>query len=115
MAIEAHTNLDTLSIKELVGNLQTFEANHCSTKKLKGIALISFKSAKGCSDDDTDCKSDNAEFEAVFVKKFKSFLKTKEGNLKDSFEKDKSKIVLKIENNSFKSSIKLIQCFECEG
>lgn len=45
VAIGEHTNLDALSIEELVGNLQTFEANHCSTKKLKGIALMSSKFA----------------------------------------------------------------------
>lgn len=95
VAIEEHTNLDTLSIDELVGNLQTFEADHCSTKKLKGITLMSLKSVEGCSDDDTDCNSDDVEFEAIFVKKFKSFLKNKKGNLKNGFEKDKSKTVLK--------------------
>ena len=77
VAIEEHIKLNTLRVQELVENLQTFEANHCSTKKSKGIALISSKSARECSDVKSYCNSKDAEFKVVFAKKFKRFLKKK--------------------------------------
>lgn len=52
MAVEEYQDLDTLiTVEKLVGNLLTFTANHCSTKKAKAIALVSSKSAE----DDSEC------------------------------------------------------------
>lgn len=61
--------------KELVGNLQTFEVNHFSIKKSKGIALITSKPAKEDSDAKSNRDSDDVGFEALFVRKLKRFLK----------------------------------------
>lgn len=61
--------------------MQTFEVNHCSIKKSKGIALITTKSAEEDSDAKLDCDSDDADFEALFEKKLKRFLKNRVGQL----------------------------------
>ena len=65
--IKEYQNLDSLTVERLVGNLQTFEANHCSTKKTMDITLMSSKSAK--DDSKSDCESDDAKFEAFFFLK----------------------------------------------
>lgn len=67
VVIEECQNLNTLTIEKLVGNLQTFDANHCSTKEAKDIALMSSKSVEDDSKVLSDCESDDAEFEAFFV------------------------------------------------
>lgn len=85
VAIEEHTNLNELFVEELVGNLRTFEANHCSNKKFKGIALMSSKN----DDDGPNDGSDDNELEVVFVNKFKKFPRKNKGNLNKDFQKNK--------------------------
>ena len=75
VAIEEYQNLDSLTAEKLVGNFQTFEANHCSTKKAKDIALMSSKFA--VDDSESDCESDDVEFKAFFVKSSESCGKNK--------------------------------------
>lgn len=85
VAIEEHTNLNELLVEELVGNLRTFEANRCSNKKFKGIALMFSK-----NDDDgpNDGFNDN-EIEVVFVNKLKKFPRKNKGNLNKDFQRNK--------------------------
>ena len=98
VAIKEHTNFNQLTVDELVGNIQTFEANHCSNKKSKCIALMSYKSAKDCSNDGSDGASDDADFECVFVKRFK----IKKNDI--------------LENKAYKKYEKNpIHCYECQG
>ena len=58
----------------MVGNLQTYEANHLPTLKPKGMVLVSSKIDSGESNDETENNSNNEDLEALFVKKFKKFL-----------------------------------------
>lgn len=116
IAIEEYTNLNELPVEQLVGNLQTFEVNHCSDKKSKGIALMS---SKENHDDESENDFDNVELEALFVKKFKKYLNINKKNLNKEFSKNKSfnksKFVPKIDKTSSKNTNKPIQCFECQG
>lgn len=116
IAIDEYMNLNDLPVEQLVGNLQTFEANHYSDKKSKGIALMS---SKDNADDESDNDSDDAELEALFVKKFKKYLNKNKKNLKREFSKNKILNKLKIgsknEKTSSKNTNKPIQCFECQG
>ena len=87
VAIEETKDLDTLKLDELVGDLQTYEANHMPTTKPKGIALVSTKAEGEESDDETESNSDNEDFEALFVKKvheiFEQEQEWNEGNLSE--------------------------------
>ena len=67
-AIEESKNMDEIKVKQLVKNLQTFEANLCvKNKKPKGIAL---KSSKNDSEDDLELDPDMM---TMLVKNFKKF------------------------------------------
>ena len=116
VAIEEYQNMDSLAVEDLVGNLQTFETSHCSTKKGKDIALMSSKSVEDDSDVELDSKSDDLEFEAFFVKKL---WKNMKNNLKKDFQNNKapnkSKFVPKFDKDPVKGSSKPIQCFEYQG
>ena len=61
VAIEEYQDLNSLSVEDLVGNLQTYEANHCQIKNGKEIALKSSKFVN--SDFELECDSDDVEFE----------------------------------------------------
>lgn len=74
VAIEENKGLDTLRVDELIGNLQTFEANYASTTKSKEIALVSTKYVGIDFDDKSKGNSDDDDFKAIFVKKFKKIL-----------------------------------------
>lgn len=78
-AIEEVQNIDNLSVEQLVGNLQAYEANLRQPKKSKSLAFSSSKVNVEESNDDID-----PEVMALFVKKFKKFLKNKKPNLKDN-------------------------------
>ncbi|XXG89606.1 hypothetical protein AAC387_Pa12g1568 [Persea americana] len=73
-------DLSSLTVEELIGNLQTFESNHCQAIKGKDIALVSSKSID--DNEDSDSSSDDAQFEAYFARKFK-----KMWNKKNAFPK----------------------------
>eukprot|EP00268_Persea_americana_P034959 TRINITY_DN3454_c2_g3_i1.p2 TRINITY_DN3454_c2_g3~~TRINITY_DN3454_c2_g3_i1.p2 ORF type:complete len:129 (-),score=33.31 TRINITY_DN3454_c2_g3_i1:3075-3461(-) len=78
VAIKETNNLDSLKADQLIGNLQTFEANLRSTKKAKGMALVSSKSRLE-HDDGSESDTENPELDAFFVKKFKKFMKDDKG------------------------------------
>ena len=44
VVIDEHEDLNSPTVEELFGNLQTFESNHCQIKKMKDIALVSSNS-----------------------------------------------------------------------
>lgn len=111
VAIEEHQDLNSLSVEELVGNLQTYEANHCLRKNGKEVALKSSKSVDSSSE--SECDSKDAEFEKYFIKKFKKMLKNKKAK-KDGNNKAPYKTKSVPEKNSSKESTKPIQCFECQ-
>ena len=85
VAVEEYQNPDSLTIEKLVGDLQTLETNHCSTKMGNNIALMSSKFVESGSNVESDCESANAEFEEFFVKKFKNLWKNKKNNFKKDF------------------------------
>ena len=102
-------------MEELVGNLQTYEANHCQSNNGKEIALKSSKSVE--DDSKLDCDLDGAEFKKYFVRKFRKMWKNKKA-MKDSQNPEapsKTKFGPKPEKNPSKGSSKPIQCYECQG
>lgn len=70
VAIEEHQDLNSLTVEEFVGNLQTFESNHCQTKKGKDIAFMSSNSIDDTKNSDSSSDLDDAKFDAYFVRKF---------------------------------------------
>ena len=124
LVIEETSNLDSLKADQLVGNLQTFEANLRSTKKAKGMALV-FSKSRVEHDDDSELDTEDPDLDAFFVKKFKKFLKDDKKGFKKSFQK------LKGQNkpiSSFKTNhspkpgknvsiipLKNTHCYECKG
>ena len=107
VAIEENKNLNTLKVDELVGNLQTFEANLRSHGKThsKGIALKASKESykKATSDSDSDFEEIDPQVPVQFMKQFKLFMKGQKTNVR-------------IPKNSGKQkSFKGIQCYECKG
>ena len=112
VAIEEYQDLNFLSIEELVGNLQTYDANHCQDKKSKDIALVFFKSTEDNSNGESDCDSNDAKFEELFVKKLRKLWKNKKNNLEKNFQNNKapnkSKFVPKSDKNLVKGSSKPI-------
>ena len=76
--IEDHEKLNTLKLKELIGNLRTFEFGlcqsnfHLKSQKSKGLALSSTKIDNPVSNEDGDF--DPKEM-VVFVEKFQKFYK----------------------------------------
>ena len=75
--IEEHQDLNFLTVEELVGNLQTFESNHCQIKKGKDIALLSSNSVDETENSDSSSDIDDAKFEAYLARKFKKMWKNK--------------------------------------
>ena len=75
VSIEEYQDLNLLSVEELVGNLQTYEANHCLGKNGKEVALKSLQFVDSSSE--SECDSEDAGFEKYFIKKFKKMLKNK--------------------------------------
>ena len=112
VVIEEHQDLNSLSVEELVGNLQTHEANHCLNNNGKEVALKSLKSVDSSSE--SECDSEDAGFEKYFIKKFKKMLKNKKAK-KDGNNKAPYKTKSVPEKNPSKGSTKPIQCFECQG
>ena len=107
VAIEENKNLNVLKVEDLVGNLQTFEANLRTDgkSKSKGIALKASKESfkKIASDSDSDSEEIDPQVVVEFMKQFQLFMKGKNTNLK----------ILKnyVKNKSSKG----IQCFECRS
>ena len=71
VAIEEHQDLNSLTMEELVGNLQTFESNHCQAKKRNDTALVSSNSVNETENSDSSNDLDDAKSEAYFARKFK--------------------------------------------
>lgn len=107
MAIEENKNLNTLKVDELVGNLQTFEANIRSNQKsqFKGIALKTSKESfkKIASDSNLDFKEIDPQVAIQLMKQFKLFMKGNKTNVKIPKTAGKKK------------SFKGIQCYGCQG
>ena len=86
IAIEENRNLNTLKVEELVGNLQTFDANLMSNEKLKskGFVLKASKESikKIDSDSDLDFKEIDHQVALQFMKQFKLFMKGNKTNVK---------------------------------
>ena len=63
--------------------------------------------------------SDDVELKALFVKRFKKYMKNNKMNPKKEFPKNKSfnkpKCVTKNDKNTSKIATKPIQCFKCQG
>ena len=80
---------------------------------------LSTNSADVDSDDEFDYGSDDEDFEAIFVKKFKKLLDKKKSGLKCSHKKNKAQnrnnYMPKSDKPFGKSSSKGIQCFESQG
>ena len=107
VAIEENKNLNTLKVDELIGNLQTFEANlrsHGKTQS-KGIALKASKGSykKAASDSDSDSEEIDPQVAVQFMKQFKLFMKGQKTNVRIP------------KNSGKKKSFKGIQCYECKG
>ena len=107
VAIEEKKNLNALKVDELVGNLQTFEANlrsHGKTQS-KGIALKASKGSykKTASDSDSDSEEIDPQVAVQFMKQFKLFMKGQKTNVRIP------------KNSRKKKSFKGIQCYECKG
>ncbi|XXG43719.1 hypothetical protein AAC387_Pa01g3697 [Persea americana] len=87
-AIEENKNLDTLKVNQLVGNLQTFEANHLNKGKSKenGIALKAISESrkkpekKIVSNSESEAEDEMAEL----FNCFKKYMKTKQVKWKGS-------------------------------
>ena len=85
-----------MKVEQLVGNLQTFEANLCvKNKKPKGIAL---KSSKNDSEDDLEL---DPNMMALLVKNFKKFLKTDNKNMFKIMKKNENETLKSFFNNNF--------------
>ena len=107
VAIEENKNLNVLKVEDLVGNLQTFEANLRTNEKSKskGLALKASKESfkKIAIDSDSDSEEIDPLVAVEFMKQFQAFMKGKKSDLK-------------IPKNSAKKKFsKGIQCFECHG
>ncbi|XXG89760.1 hypothetical protein AAC387_Pa12g1686 [Persea americana] len=107
VAIEENKILITLKVNELIGNLQTFEANIMSHGKTqsKGMALKASKGLykKVASDLDSDSEEIDPQVAVEFMKQFKLFMKGQKTNVR--IPKNSGK------NKSFKG----IECYECQG
>lgn len=123
VAIEESSDLDSLKVDQLVGNMQTFEANLRKTKKAKGMALKSLMEHENDSEQETE----DPDLDALFVKKFKKFLKNDRKDFKKNFKSIAQKGLHK-PSSSFKSNAgqnseknvskippKSTHCFECKG
>ena len=119
VAIEECQDLNSLTVEELVGNLQSYEANHCQIKKGKDIALMSSNSVECNENSDSSCDSEDARFEAYFSKKFKKMWKNKKSlaNKDSQYPKahSKGKSLPKTERNQSTGTPKPVKCFECQG
>ena len=88
VAIEETKNLNNLKVEDLVGNLQTFEANLRTNgkSKSKGVALKASKESfkKKASDFDSDSEEKDPQIAVQFTKQFQLFMKGKKSDLKIS-------------------------------
>ncbi|RWR91205.1 LRR.XII-like protein [Cinnamomum micranthum f. kanehirae] len=119
VVIKDYQDLNSLTVEELVGNLQTYAANHCQTKRGKDIALVSSNSMDDNENSDSSYDYEDAKFEAYFAKNFKKMWKNRKSiTKKDSHNPKattKGKFAQEIEKNQDKGTSKPIQCFECQG
>ena len=112
-AIEEARDLNTMSLKELMGSLQTFELNLKMNKKEKSIA---FQVEKHESSDEGNVSDD--EFMVLLTQSFNRYLKRmnkkkiSQGSGKMNQFQRKKKTTNPVET---KKSGKGIQCRECEG
>ncbi|KAK0588538.1 hypothetical protein LWI29_002284 [Acer saccharum] len=106
-AIEESKDVDVMSIDELLGSLQTFEACMKPKAKNKGLALKVVKEASS-SDDDEEM--------ALLVRKFRKFMRK---GAKSSGKYSRDKEVKKSftpphERNGHAKSNRKVQCFKCK-
>ena len=112
-AIEETRDLNTMSLKELMGSLQTFELNLKMNKKEKSIALQAEKHEsfnKGTVSDDESMVLLTQSFNRYLKRMNKKKISQGSGKI-NQFQRNK-KIKNPVEN---KKSRKGIQCRECEG
>ncbi|KAK0604511.1 hypothetical protein LWI29_016360 [Acer saccharum] len=106
-AIEESKDVDVMSIDELLGSLQTFEACMKPKAKNKGLALKVVKEASS-SDDDEEM--------ALLVRKFRKFMRK---GAKSSGKYSRDKEVKKSftpphERSGHAKSNRKVQCFKCK-
>ncbi|KAK0607415.1 hypothetical protein LWI29_014626 [Acer saccharum] len=106
-AIEESKDVDVMSIDELLGSLQTFEACMKQKAKNKGLALKVVKEASS-SDDDEEM--------ALLVRKFRKFMRK---GAKSSGKYSRDKEVKKSftpphERSGHAKSNRKVQCFKCK-
>ena len=92
--IEKSRDIDALKVEDLVGSLQTFEANFRQPKNIKGIVLSSSKE-KTNEKDDSDSEMGIEEI-ILFVKKIKKIFNKRQQDQSSSVEKVKEKSFDKI-------------------
>ena len=106
-AIEESRDVDSMRVEDLVGSLQTFEANFRQPQRNKSIAFNSIKdSVNEASDSDSEMSPEDM---AILVKKFKKFFKKKQEGQSSSVDKNKGKYFDKtkfVRKSSDKSSKK---------
>ncbi|GMH31502.1 hypothetical protein Nepgr_033345 [Nepenthes gracilis] len=116
-AIKKSKDLDKLKIEELVGSLQTYEHTLPQSKKNKSLALKSSREERNRDSDEESCSDDDF---ALFVKKFKKFLKKNNSSsekmdvdLKRSHKFEK-KDRRELKDHKSKNT-QGVQCHECKG
>ena len=88
-AIEESRDVDSMKVEDLVGSLQTFEANFCQPKSNKSIAFNSIKEDMNeASDSDIEMSPEDM---AIFIKKIKNLFKKKKEDQSSSVDKNKRK------------------------
>ena len=109
-AIEEAHNIETIKLDELVGNLQTFEANFLvSQKKSKDLAFASsHMQTNGSDDEELD-----SEMMGILVKKFQKVFKKHKSSNKERM--DKLKMGKNSNTKGVKPQLQDQQCFECKG
>ncbi|XXG59792.1 hypothetical protein AAC387_Pa04g1815 [Persea americana] len=97
VSIEENKNPNTFKVDELIGNLQTFEANLRSHGKThsKGIALKASKESykKAASDSDSNSEEIDLQVAVQFMKQFKLFMKGKKTNVRIPKNSEKKKFL----------------------
>ena len=88
-AIEESKDADSIKIEDLVGSIQTFEANFFQPKRNKSIAFNSIKEDMNeASDSDIEMSPEDM---AIFIKKFKKLFKKKKEGQSSFVDKNKRK------------------------
>ena len=119
VAIKENKNLNALKVDELVGNLQTFEANLRSNGKTqsKGIALKASKESYKIVASDSDSNSEEIDPQVVvqFMKQFKLFMKGKKTNVTILKNSRKKKLLQEFNAISVKAMGTLLMTMETKN